>query len=201
MESILGLRAEAHGEQRSVVDYSDNFIRSRIVGAAREVRLADGSSRPYVSLDNAATTPALTDVRDGVCEFLEWYGSVHRGSGAKARVATECYERCHEVVAEFVGADPDHHTIVFTDGTTGSLNELARLLSANGPPRVLTTAMEHHSNLLPWWKHARAETVDVRHEDGAIDLDDLESRLRAANGDIRMVAVTGASNVTGLVPP
>ncbi len=201
VRSILGQRENAPEGARATDVNSDRDIRSRIVGVDREIRLADGSARPYVNLDNAATTPALSGVRDGVVEFLDWYGSVHRGSGAKARVATECYERCHEIVADFVGADLEHHAIVFTNGTTDSLNELARLLSADGSPWVITTAMEHHSNLLPWGKHARAETVDVRHEDGTLDLGDLESRLRAGHGEIRLVAVTGASNVTGLVPP
>ena len=176
-------------------------IRKRIVGADREVPLLGGARRPYVNVDNAATTPPFREVVECVTEFLEWYGSVHRGTGAKSRVSTQCYDHCREVVAEWVGADLDHCAVIFTGSTTDSINKIARTLGREGRPRVLCTAMEHHSNLLPWRVNCRAEIVDVRDADGSVDLDQLEDRLNSSAGAVRLVAVTGASNVTGLTPP
>jgi len=175
-------------------------IRDAFVGVERVVPVSGGRARTYVNLDNAATTPAFRDVSDSVSEFLEWYGSVHRGTGAKSRVSSHWYERTREIVADFVGADLDYHTVILTCGTTGAVNKLARTISARGRPLVLCTFMEHHSNLLPWREHCRVVCADVR-PDGSLDLDDLEAQLVRHHGEVRLVAVTGASNVTGLMPP
>jgi len=176
--------------------------RDRIVGLDRAVPVSGGRRVAYVNFDNAATTPALKDVADCITEFLGWYGSVHRGTGARSHVSTRCYERSREIVAAFVGADPDRHTAIFTRNTTDSINKLAGLLSREERPRVLCTILEHHSNLLPWRQNAcRVECVDCRASDAALDLDQLEERLRAHSGAVRLVAVTGASNVTGFAPP
>lgn len=176
-------------------------IRKRIVGLDTQVPIFGGRTRTYVNLDNAATTPALTDVAEGILRFLEWQGSVHRGTGAKSLVSTNCYDRCRERVADFVGADLDRHAVIFTRGTTDSINKLARTIGSDGKPLVICTAMEHHSNLLPWRVNCRVEYVDVRPSDGSLDLDQLRKKLQHHAGSVRLVAVTGASNVTGLAPP
>jgi selenocysteine lyase/cysteine desulfurase len=168
------------------------------------VPVSGGRRVAYVNFDNAATTPALKDVADCITEFLNWYGSVHRGTGARSHVSTRCYDRGREIVAAFVGADPDHHTALFTRNTTDSINKLAGLLSREEHPRVLCTVLEHHSNLLPWRQNGcRVECVDCRASDAALDLDQLEQKLRPATrrDAVRLVAVTGASNVTGFAPP
>ena len=176
-------------------------VRGRVVGLDREAPLFGGATRPYINMDNAATTPPLRDVVECVAQFLEWYGSVHRGLGAKALVSTQCYDRCREIVAEWVGADIDRHVVIFTGNTTDSINKLARALGADDKPLVLCTMMEHHSNLLPWRTNCRVDYVDVRDADGSLDLDQLEDKLKTHGGAVRLVAVSGASNVTGLMPP
>jgi selenocysteine lyase/cysteine desulfurase len=176
--------------------------RSRIVGLDRAVPISGGRRVAYVNFDNAATTPALKDVADSISEFLEWYGSVHRGTGARSHVSTRCYDRSREIMAAFVGADPQRHTAIFTRNTTDSINKLAGILANPERPLVLCTALEHHSNLLPWRRNAfRVECVDCRATDSALDLDQLEQKLRRHSGAVRLVAVTGASNVTGFAPP
>jgi len=175
--------------------------RERFVGVDRKVPLYGGGERTAVNFDNAATTPALRDVADGVAEFLEWYGSVHRGTGVKSLVSTHCYDRAREVIGEFVGADPDYHTVILTCSTTGAINKLARTLAGRGRPLVLCSLMEHHSNLLPWRECCEVDYVDVRPGDGGVDLGHLEEKLKEHGGRVRLVAVSGASNVTGLVPP
>ena len=176
-------------------------ICKRVVGLDREVPLFGGVKRPYVNVDNAATTPPFRDVADCVSELLEWYGSVHRGTGAKSRISTRCYDRCREIVADWVGADLDRYTVVFTRSTTDSINKVARTLKRDDPQLVICTLMEHHSNLLPWRANCRVDAVDVRDADGSLDLDQFEDKLKARDGAVRLVAVSGASNVTGLTPP
>src|SRR5688572_5490807 len=88
-------------------------IRDQIVGIDRHVPLLDGSTRQYINFDNAASTPALREVMATVNNFMEWYSSVHRGTGFKSRVATEAYDDARRIVGEFVGADPEDHTVIF----------------------------------------------------------------------------------------
>ena len=162
--------------------------------------LLDGSVRPYVYFDNAASAPAFRGVQDKVDEFLTWYSSVHRGTGFKSLIATEAYERAREIVAHFLGADLDHHSVIFVKNTTEGINKLAHGLKLQERDVVLTTVMEHHSNDLPWRPRAQVEYVGIR-PDGSLDLDDLAQKLERFSGRVRLVAVTGASNVSGFVTP
>lgn len=76
-------------------------LRNRIVGIDRTVPLLDGTTVPYLNLDNAASTPALRDVLDAVERFLPYYSSVHRGTGYKSRLSSEAYDHAHRIVAAF----------------------------------------------------------------------------------------------------
>ena len=67
-------------------------LRDRIMGIDQRVPILNGSSRPYINLDNAASTPVLREVLDTVNQFMNWYASVHRGNGFKNCVATKAYE-------------------------------------------------------------------------------------------------------------
>lgn len=177
-------------------------VRGFVVGVGREVPLVDGGHRHYVNLDNAATTPPFSQVLDCSRRFFEWYASVHRGSGFKSLLSTHVYEKCREIVAGFVGADLSHHTLIFTQNATHALNKLANRICVGDGHAVLTTLMEHHSNLLPWLQRGcRVEYAGVRRADGRLDTDDLERKVRANAGRLCLVTVTGASNVTGILPP
>lgn len=174
--------------------------RRGIVGVEKKVPLLNGQWIPYVNLDNAATTPALVAVRDQVNEFLEWYSSVHRGTGYKSRIATEFYEEARRTILQFVHGDDDERTAVFTKNTTESINLLANTYLFQPNDVVLLTPLEHHANLLPWRGKAVVEYIRLDHN-GLIDLDDLETLLRHHQGKVRLVSVSGASNVTGYTPP
>lgn len=177
-------------------------VRKSIVGVERKVPLHDGRQRTYVNLDNAATTPPLESVLTCSRMFLEWYGSVHRGSGLKAQISTHAFERCREVVADFVGADLAYHTVIFTQNATHALNKVAMHLAPAPDQVVLTTVMEHHSNMLPWRKlGCEVHYAGVSRENGTLDVADLEAKIRQYAGRLAVVAVTGASNVTGIMPP
>jgi selenocysteine lyase/cysteine desulfurase len=174
--------------------------RDELIGTDQLVPLVDGSFVPYVNLDNAASTPALRSVVEAIEGLLPFYSGVHRGTGYKSRLSTLTFERAREMVGEFVGADPERDVVVFTKNTTEAINKLARALAVEPGSVVLTTRLEHHSNDLPW--RARVRTVQVAaRPDGTLDLDDLDRRLAEYAGRVALLAVAGASNVTGVVQP
>ncbi|AVT29949.1 cysteine desulfurase [Plantactinospora sp. BC1] len=149
-----------------------------------------------VNLDYAATAPCARAAADAVAELLPWYGSVHRGAGALSRRSTLAYERARQQVGDFLGVRADDH-VVFTRNTTDALNLLARAL----PPgtRVVTFAAEHHANLLPWPAGTVRLPVPGSAGDAvrAVDAALRELRRGSGGGAPILVAVTGASNVTG----
>ncbi|MCL4560679.1 MAG: aminotransferase class V-fold PLP-dependent enzyme [Chloroflexi bacterium] len=175
-------------------------LRGNIVGIDRQVPLLDGSMRTYTYLDNAASTPSLRQVQDTVSNLLPWYSSVHRGAGWKSLISSRAYEHAHEVAARFVGADPQKDVVIFGKNTTEAINTLANVIDWKSGDVVITTLMEHHSDDLPWRNKAHVVHVGVDPQ-GRLDLAEMEKRLKEHSGKIRLVAVTGASNVTGFVPP
>jgi len=175
-------------------------LRHEIVGIDQWVPLLDGSRRPYVYLDNAASTPAFRGVQQKVNELLDWYSSVHRGTGFKSLVATHAYEQARATVAEFVGARTDTHAVIFGKNTTEAINKLANRFGLQAGDVVITTLMEHHSNDLPWRTKAQMQYVCVG-DDGFLDLDAYQRTLEHHSGHVKLVTVTGASNVTGFTLP
>src|SRR5258708_22820214 len=122
----------------------------RIVGIDRRVPVLDGSMLRYINLDNAASTPVLHEVLDTVNRFMDWYASVHRGTGFKSRVATQAYEDARAIVAEFVGANLCEHVVIFGKNTTEAINKLSYRLPLIPNHAVLVSPVHHHSNDLPW---------------------------------------------------
>lgn len=175
-------------------------LRREIVGIDTRVPLLDGTERPYVFLDNAASTPALRGVLRAIEEFLPWYSGVHRGTGFKSVLATGVFDAAHDAVGEFVGADLSGNTVVFTKNTTECINKLSNRFRFRAGDVVITTMMEHHSNDLPWRRNARVIHVGIT-ADGHPDLAALKSAIDREKGKLRLVAVSGASNITGLCSP
>jgi selenocysteine lyase/cysteine desulfurase len=153
-----------------------------------------------INFDNAASTPPLKRVRDAVNGFSEVYSSVHRGTGYKSRLATEAYEHARELVAHFLGVDERSQVVIFVKGTTDALNRIAAEQARLDGRQVLVTEMEHHADLLPW-RHRSGHVMVGLSDDGHIDLEAIERELKAAAGKIGLVALCGASNVTGFVSP
>lgn len=174
-------------------------LRSRIVGIDQQVPVLDGSRRPYINLDNAASTPVLRDVLDTVNRFMDWYSSVHRGAGFKSQVSTLAYEEARGIVADFVGANRAEHVVIFGKNATEAINKVSWRLNLSADDVVLVSQMEHHSNDLPWRAQARVAHIAVD-DQGVLDEDHLDSLLCRHAGRVRLVAVTGASNVTGYMP-
>ena len=177
-------------------DYHELFV-----GLDVHVPLLDGSKRKYINLDNAASTPPFKAVEQAVVDFLRYYSSVHRGTGFKSQLSTHAYEEARRRVTAFLGARADEHVCIFGKNTTEMVNHLARRIPFRpGRDIVVVSAMEHHSNDLPWRAAANVLHVGVR-RDGQLDLEEFERILAAYSGRIALVAITGASNVTGYLNP
>jgi cysteine desulfurase/selenocysteine lyase len=175
-------------------------MRECIHGIDAMVPLLSGRTIRYVNLDNAASTPPMKSVVRAISELAPFYSSVHRGTGFKSRLCTDAYDQAHEIIGEFVGADLRSNTVIFVKNATEAINKLSHRFVAQEGSFVVTTRMEHHSNDLPWRDHF--DTLHVRIEpDGRLDEDHYDSILRDHAGRIALVAVTGASNVTGFILP
>lgn len=146
----------------------------------------------YTNLDYAASAPALEVVAKHVTEALPLYASVHRGAGYASQVSTSAYEHARVVVGQFVGARTDDH-VIFTRNTTDSLNLLASIV----PGDTVFLDIEHHANLLPW---NTAKGRVVRAGDTIAETLELV-KAELARTPAALLAVTGASNVTGEVLP
>jgi cysteine desulfurase/selenocysteine lyase len=161
--------------------------------------------KPLVYLDSAATSQKPNQVIETVAEFYRSHNSnVHRGVHQLAEEATERFEGARVKVASFLGA-PEPENIVFTRGTTESINLVAqgwgRTFLREGD-EVLLTDMEHHSNIVPWQLTSAVTGVTLRYipltDDGLLDLSQLGSLLTERT---KIVAVTGMSNALGTITP
>jgi selenocysteine lyase/cysteine desulfurase len=159
----------------------------------------DGHERPYLSLDAAASTPALPEVAEAVAQFLPWYSSVHRGAGWKSQMATAAYEEAREAALRFAGRAGRDDIAIICRNTTEAINHLAYRLSLDSADVVLTTVVEHHANLLPWARVAERRYVEVTSE-GYFSLEDVTAAMDRKPTP-KLLAITGASNVTGWTPP
>ncbi|MEU8242344.1 aminotransferase class V-fold PLP-dependent enzyme [Actinoplanes missouriensis] len=164
-----------------------------IVGDDLKAALPTGETVRFAHLDYAASAPCVAAAAEAVADLLPRYGSVHRGTGVRSQSSTIAYELARDVVAEFVGAGPEHE-VIFTRNTTDAFNLLARCLPAGTTTIVFDG--EHHANLLPWPNPLRLPAPSSPAE----ALASLEQALRTTTGDV-LVTVTGASNVTGEIWP
>jgi selenocysteine lyase/cysteine desulfurase len=174
-------------------------VRTQLVGSDLPIPRQHGLPRPAIQLDYAATTPALAVVQATVERFLQVYGSVHRGAGLKSQATSAAYEEARQIVGRFVGARPQQHQVIFTRNTTEALNLLAHRLIFRPGEVIISSELEHHANDLPWRRVAPVVYVRTT-ADGAFDESHYVALLRQYAGRVRLVAVTGGSNVTGHIP-
>lgn len=153
-----------------------------------------------IYLDNAATSFSPEPVIDAVVEFEHHYrANVGRGVHRFTQIASQRYWHAHEKVAEFINGK--NGITVFTKNTTESINMVAHGLSWKPGDRVITTVLEHHSNYLPWRALSKQGVVlDVVGIDTGY-VPDLALLEQAITPSTRLVAVTHASNVLGVVVP
>lgn len=171
-----------------------------LVGDGDSVPCVDGTDRPYLNMDAAASTSALPEVAARVAEFLPTYSSVHRGAGYRSRQATFAYEAARASALAFAGrAEGGGDVAIMCRNTTEAINHLAYRLQLRPDDVVATTVIEHHANLLPWARLAQRRFVECE-LDGTFSIDAV---LEALSTEPRpsLLAISGASNVTGWRPP
>lgn len=166
-------------------------------------RLVHG--HPLVYLDNAASTQKPLAVIEAMSHFYAaGYSNIHRGVYLLSEEATQAYEDAREKVRRFIGAR-DHREIVFVRGTTEAINLIAQTLGrqrVSAGDEVLVTAMEHHSNIVPWQllceeKGARLVVAPIN-DAGELELESLESLIGPRT---RIVALCHVSNSLGTINP
>lgn len=160
---------------------------------------------PLVYLDNAATTQKPRQVIDAITHYYEHdNANIHRGVHALSQRATDEYELARRTAQEFVGAE-DCREIIFVRSTTEAINLVAQTYGRqNLKPGdgVLITAMEHHSNIVPWQmiceeKHAKLRVAPIN-EAGELVLDEFEKLLTSKT---KLVAIAHLSNALGTINP
>jgi cysteine desulfurase / selenocysteine lyase len=163
------------------------------------------NGHPLVYLDSGATSQRPNQVIDAEADFYRRHNAnAHRGLYQLGEEATELFEGARAKLASFIGA-PAPETVVFTRGTTESMNLVAhgwaRTFLREGD-EILITEMEHHSNIVPWQLAARATGAALRYipltDDGMLDLSDLSSLLTEHT---KLLSVTGMSNALGTITP
>lgn len=153
-------------------------------------------------LDNAATTQIPTSIIDEMSEFMKLgSGSPHRGSHKLSLRATEIYDKSRRSVARFINAK-DIRSIVFTSGTTESLNTIASSLTkemAIGKTKILVFITSHHSNILPWQKLARDFDLllEYIYLNDKFEIEEFE--YDKINNDAFLVAFPLISNGIGMI--
>jgi len=153
--------------------------------------------QPLIYFDHAASTHPPTPVLKTLREFLEHsYANVHRGRHFLSQIATDHFERVSGEVLAFIGAERGGNSVVLCGNTTQAL-DLASHVMASVPGPTLVTLLEHHSNDLPHRRRGLVVHVGATPE-GHVDLEDLARKLKSERP--KLLAVTGASNVTGQRP-
>lgn len=176
------------------MDYDVNKIRTDFPILERQVY-----GHPLVYLDNGATTQKPRQVVEAIVE--EYYNvnaNVHRGVHFLSQQATDLHEQSRETVRKFINA---HSTkeIIFTRGTTESINLLASCMSRlDGRREVIVSVMEHHSNIVPWQLNGYNLKVIPMTDGGLLD---VEAYKKLFTPETQIVCVAHVSNVLGTVNP
>ena len=160
--------------------------------------------KPLVYLDNAATTQKPQAVIDAIVHYYGRINSnVHRGVHTLSQRATDAFEATRGKLQRLVNAEFEHE-IIYTTGTTGSINLVAhgfRSLLSPGD-EVVVSQLEHHSNLVPWQMLAQHTGATLRYipilADGSLDLDEAQ---RLINPKTKLLAFNHISNALGTVNP
>jgi cysteine desulfurase/selenocysteine lyase len=180
--------------------YDINKIRKDFPILGRQV-----NDRPIVYLDNAATSQKPQCVIKALKDYYENYNAnIHRGIHTLSEEATEAYESVREKVRQFIGAS-DSRSIIFTRNTTEAINLVAQSwgrVNISAGDEIVLSAMEHHSNLVPWQLLAAGRGAELKFieltPDGQID---MGSARRVITPRTKLVAITQMSNVLGTITP
>lgn len=163
------------------------------------------NGQPLVYLDSAATSQKPVQVIESINRYYREYNSnVHRGVHTLGTRATDGYEGAREKVRKFINAK-SMQEIIFTRGTTTSLNTVARSYGGANlkeGDEIIITYMEHHSNIIPWQQVAKQTGATLKYfplqQDGTLSLDDVRATITP---NTKIVSVMQVSNVLGTINP
>lgn len=171
-----------------------------VTGSNAAVDLLGGERVRVVKLNNAATTPPFVRTIDALRTFFDSYGALHRGAGPHANRTVEIAEQSIAIIREFLGVSEDQ-SMIFSSNTSASISGLARLMVLTEEDVILTSCIEHTSNNLPWRYNTKTKIVEAAaFNDGSLDMADLEQKAALHGANLKWIAITGASNLTGYIP-
>lgn len=172
----------------------------KVVGTNNTVELHSGYSHRVIYLNNAATTPPFEKTLSELNIFFQTYGPLHRGAGPNATITCNKIEESIQQIKKFINL-PESHTLLFTQNTSSSINLLARLLHFKKTDIIITSSIEHTSNYLPWLYNTSAKIIEIQPEvDGSINNGLLEELVKKYKNKLKLISLTGASNMTGFIP-
>ncbi|WP_051280714.1 aminotransferase class V-fold PLP-dependent enzyme [Anaerovorax odorimutans] len=184
---------------RTINNY--NGMGNLVMDTSSLIPTGNGTLRS-IYFDNAGTTPPFNSVVRELQRYTPWYKYISDKS-AKAKFLSDLYEESRITVKKFVNADMDNDTVIYTKNTTEAINILSNVIcqkNTDFKPVIITTYMEHMSDYLPWKFRCDTDLVEVE-PDGRLSMLDLENKLLKYKGRVKLVAVTGASNITGYINP
>lgn len=164
-------------------------------------------NKPLVYLDNAATSQKPMQVIDAISNYYKHHNAnVHRGVHVLSDESTQLWEDSRKTIAKFFGADDEE--LVIVRNTTEAINGIVygwALDHLQAGDVVLSTEMEHHSNLVPWQEvckktGAKLELIAVD-DQGRLDLEQLETTAKTLKNRLKMVALAHVSNTLGTLNP
>lgn len=175
------------------------FFRQYFIGTHTRILTKKGYV-PRIFFNNGATDLVLKVVQNRFNQLLPQYTYTNERD-TNSKWLTKEYEDVRKIVLDYVGGTEEKDTVVYTENATEAINVLSHTYSNLYPDGiVLTTQMEHLANYLPWKERMRIEVIGLTPL-GDIDLVDYETKLRKFGGMVKLVVVTGAANVTGVMPP
>ena len=159
----------------------------------------------FIYLDSASTSQKPQSVIDSVSSYYDSYSAnIHRALYEIGEKATDKYESVREKVRKFMNV-PDSHSIIFSSGTTESINLIAYAWGTknlNNDDHILITEMEHHSNLIPWQLLSSRSNASLDYillnNDGTLELESLEKKILSKT---KIISVSHQSNVFGTINP
>jgi selenocysteine lyase/cysteine desulfurase len=153
-----------------------------------------------VYLNNAATPLVAKPAIQELYKTLPIYSYGNERNALSAKLTSK-YNEVRDIVMNFIGADFSLDTVIYTSNTTSALNILSQVYYEHDPDQViLSTKMEHMANYLPFREKMKTLLVSLTPE-GNVDMNDYAAKLEQYSGQIKLVTVTGASNITGIIPP
>ncbi len=177
-----------------------SYLSKDIEGANIPVRIANGDVTKRIYFNNAATSLALRPVMVNVNANIPFHTYIDASCPLGKR-NTIIYENVRHIILDYVGGDINKDSVIYVKNSTEGINLLSNLFYQENPDQVIiTTAMEHMANYLPYKSQFQTVLVGIN-KDGDLDLDDLQNKLHTYKNKVNLVAITGASNVTGITPP